>query len=83
MNTHVVHSLHYLRAILVEFYLRRDGHAPWDALPDDARREMRALWRSLGRQWDFGDQALCALDALSGGRLEPREATVLAAAVHA
>jgi hypothetical protein len=83
MNTHVVHSLHYLRAILVEFYLRRDGRAPSDALPDDARREMRALWRSLGRQWDFGDEALCALDALSGGRLEPREATVLAAAVRA
>lgn len=83
MNTHVVHSLQYLRAILVEFYLRRDGRTPSDALSDGARGEMRALWRSLGGRWDFGDEALVALDALSGGRLGPREATVLEAAVRA
>jgi hypothetical protein len=83
MNTHVVHSLQYLRAILVEFYLRRDGRAPSDALSDGARREMQELWRSLGSQWKFGDEALCALDALSTGKLGPLETTVLAAAVEA
>jgi hypothetical protein len=83
MNTHVVHSLQYLRAILVEFYLRREGRAASDALSDAARREMRELWRSLGGQWGFGGEGLAALDALSTGTLGPRESAVLAVALQA
>jgi hypothetical protein len=83
MNTHVIHSLQYLRAILVEFYLRRDGRAPSDALSDDAQFEMRALWRSLANRWEFAGEGLGAFDALNDGTLGPREATALETAVRA
>jgi len=43
MNTHPEHSRQYLRAILVEFYLRRERKAPAQALSPQAERAIADL----------------------------------------
>jgi hypothetical protein len=83
MNTHVIHSLQYLRAILVDYYLRGDGRAPSDALAPAARGAMQALWRALGGTWNLRDDALGALETLGAGALEARTAAMLASALAA
>ena len=52
MNTHTMHASQFLRAILVEFHLRREGlHHPND-LPCAAREEVAGLMASLlGDDW--------------------------------
>ncbi|HKQ31207.1 MAG TPA: hypothetical protein VJS66_07985 [Burkholderiales bacterium] len=40
MNTHIAHSLQYLRAILLDFYLRAEGKAPNDRLAPESRERL-------------------------------------------
>ena len=47
MNTHVMHSLHFLRAILVEYHLRLESRAPDGVLTSAARGEIDSLMRFL------------------------------------
>lgn len=47
MNTHPEHSRQYLRAILVEFYLRRERRAPAQALSLPAERAIADLMRTV------------------------------------
>jgi len=47
MNTHPEHSRQYLRAILVEFYLRRERKVPAQALSPTAEREIADLMRAV------------------------------------
>ena len=47
MNTHPAHSLHYLRAILIEYHLRRE-HRPLHA---PCHRTRRCSWRPRWRDW--------------------------------
>ena len=52
MNTHPLHAAHFLRAILVEFHLRRENlHHP-DDLPKLARDDVAGLMvHLLGAEW--------------------------------
>lgn len=47
MNTHPEHSRQYLRAILVEHHLRREGKAPEQALSPAGERAIGAVMRAL------------------------------------
>lgn len=47
MNTHAMHSLQFLRAILIEYHLRRERKAPGGVLSTAARGEIDALMRHL------------------------------------
>lgn len=47
MNTHMIHSLHYLRAILIELLLRKEGKVSSDALSTEGRQALCELARSL------------------------------------
>jgi hypothetical protein len=47
MNTHPQHSRQYLRAILIESRLRREGKAPAGALSSSARRAVERLVRAV------------------------------------
>lgn len=48
MNTHPQHSRQYLRAILIEFYLRRDGKAPTAPLDQAAQRAINDAMSAVG-----------------------------------
>lgn len=80
MNTHVLHSLQYLRAIVIEYHLRRDGLDARARLSSASRAALRASLAAL-----IGDAKQCvdAFDALSDGRLDARDAAVLEAALCA
>ena len=47
MNTHPEHSLQYLRAILIEFYLRRERKALTEPLGSDDEREILDVLRTV------------------------------------
>jgi len=47
MNTHPEHSRQYLRAILVEFHLRREGKTPAHALTPAAERAIEGVLRAV------------------------------------
>ncbi len=47
MNTHPQHSRQYLRAILIEFYLRRDGKPSTAPLPPAAQRAIESALRTV------------------------------------
>lgn len=47
MNTHPEHSRQYLRAILVEFHLRREGRTPADALSPAAERAIGDVMQAV------------------------------------
>lgn len=48
MNTHPEHSRQYLRAILVELYLRREGKGHRDPLSSAAERAIEETLRAVG-----------------------------------
>ena len=80
MNTHVLHSLQYLRAILIEYHLRRDGLDARARLSSSSRAALRTALAAL-----IGDAGPCvdAVDALNDGRLDTRDAAMLEAALCA
>jgi hypothetical protein len=45
MNTHALHSLQYLRAILIEYHLRNAGKQAGERLPSQAQGEVDAVMR--------------------------------------
>jgi hypothetical protein len=67
MNTHPVHSLRYLSAVLIECALRREGRGPKEMLSPRGEAEMAGLLRELGSRWGFPDAALAALLRLLDG----------------
>ena len=80
MNTHVLHSLQYLRAILIEHHLRRAGLDPRARLPASSRAAVRAALAAL-----IGDAAMeaVACDRWGDGGLDARDAARLEAALCA
>lgn len=80
MNTHVLHSLQYLRAIVIEYHLRRDGLDARARLSSTSRAALRASLAAL-----IGDAKQCidAFNALSDGTLGAHDAAVLEAALCA
>lgn len=80
MNTHVLHSLQYLRAILIEHHLRRAGLDPCARLPAPARAAVHAALAAL-----IGDVELGAVacDVLGDGTLNLDDAATLEAALCA
>jgi len=57
MNTHPQHSRQYLRAILIEFYLRADGRPPAAPLSAAAERAVDSIVRIMA---DTSPLAVCA-----------------------
>lgn len=51
MNTHPHHSLHYLRATLIEFYLREEGKPAHAPLSSSARAELDDVMADLTGEW--------------------------------
>lgn len=68
MNTHVVHSLQYLRAILIERALRVEGKAPNERMSAGGWDSIAALLAALGECRRFGPAARIALGRLLDGR---------------
>jgi len=63
MNTHVMHSLQFLRAILVEHHLRRECKAPKGVLSSPARADIAVLMGFLYEALRLGPErsdALCS-----------------------
>ncbi len=56
MNTHPEHSRQYLRAILIEFYLRRECRAPVETLTPASESAIDAVLRAVGT----APRAVCA-----------------------
>lgn len=80
MNTHPVHGLRYLSAVLVECLLRAEGKGPEEALSPQGEAEMSGLLGSLGRFWGFSAPAAERLLRLPG-EFGEADAEVLAEAV--
>jgi hypothetical protein len=59
MNTHAMHSLQFLRAILLEYHLRDEGKQAGEILSREARAEIDAVMRWFGgcRDYVFARQA--------------------------
>ncbi len=74
MNTHVVHSLQYLRANLVGCLLRGEGKLPSEALSSAALAELEEVMVSVGRCGALGGDALDALACLARGKIGDGEA---------
>ncbi len=53
MNTHMMHGLQYLRAILIEYHLRAEGKRPRERLSAPASAAIADLLSSLGGQGEF------------------------------
>jgi len=51
MNAHPHHGLHYLRAILIEFYLREEGKPLHAALSSRDRAELNDVMAELAGEW--------------------------------
>lgn len=45
MNTHVMHSLRFLRTILIECRLHRERQAPCATLPPTGRKKSQQSWK--------------------------------------
>ena len=58
MNTHILHSLHFFRAILIEFYLRHEQKHRYDTLSSMACGEVSEMMQSMGARLGLsGDTA--------------------------
>ena len=77
MNTHPVHSLRYLGAVLVECLLRREGKGPKAALSPVSENEMACLLRELGTCWEFPKTALIAFQRLLGAGFDEADAAAI------
>lgn len=81
MNTHVVHSLRFLAAVLIECLLRREGKTPREALSPGAEAELVALLRGLGEGWGFPADAGMALTRLIASGFDADDAARLEQAI--
>jgi hypothetical protein len=83
MNTHVLHSLRYLCAVLIECLLRREGKGMREALSSGAEAELEELLRGLGARWRLPAEAVAALERLGRGGFGEADAGLIEAAVLA
>lgn len=81
MNTHPVHGLRYLCAVLIECLLRRQNKDAKAALSAAGESELLSRLDSLGSFWEFPATASAALTRLATGGFGEADATVLAEAV--
>jgi hypothetical protein len=77
MNTHPLHSLHYLRAILVDYYSRRELGGLRGPLSVHARADIARVLRALGECGGLGKAADAALRALGDGAAGEHEVRVI------
>ncbi|MDV3241562.1 MAG: hypothetical protein LOY00_07240 [Methylocaldum sp.] len=81
MNTHVIHSLRFLGAILIECILRREGKAPHETLSSAAGDELAELLQTLSRCWAFSPAAEKAMLRLIDGGFGEADAALIERAV--
>lgn len=81
MNTHVIHSLRFLGAILIECILRREGKAPHETLSSAAGDELAELLQTLSRCWAFSPAAERALLHVVDGGFGEADAVLFEQAV--
>lgn len=74
MNTHPVHGLRFLHAVLIECLLRREGKTPADPLSPAAREEITALLQGLATQWRLSRDGIRAMTRLAESRFNDTEA---------
>jgi hypothetical protein len=77
MNTHPVHSLRYLAAVLIECLLRREGKSVKEPLSPGGEQEMAEFLAELGRLWEFPEPARSALQCLLKGGFGEGEARLV------
>ena len=65
MNTHVMHSLQYLRAILVEHYLRREHQPPAGELSPRARAAIETLMENFHTELNMTPQRTIPMPSAS------------------
>ncbi len=82
MNTHPLHSLQYLRAILVEHFLRFGGGVASGRLTTRARDSIARIFHSLAMEGHFTAFEYAALRRLADGNMVPTDAGVIEAALR-
>ena len=83
MNTHVVHGLRYLVAILIECLLRREGKTMQATLSAEAEFELVGLLEDLAALWKFSVISRDALLGLLSGEFGAARAGCLERAILA
>lgn len=74
MNTHIVHSLQYLRAILIERQLRQEGKRMDEHLSGTGRASVSERLAALAELWHLPPAARSAWIALADGGLTAADA---------
>lgn len=74
MNTHPVHGLRFLHAVLIECLSRREAKAPEEPLSPAARNEITVLLGGLAEQWRLSRDGRRAMIRLGEGRFNDTEA---------
>jgi hypothetical protein len=77
MNTHPVHGLRFLHAVLIECLLRREGKAPGEPLSMTAREEITGFLQELAEQWRLSRDGIRAMIRLGQNRFNDAEARCL------
>lgn len=77
MNTHPVHSIRFLHAILIEGLLRRRGLEPTQSLEASDRQTILKALKALSDLWQFDCTARGALMALEDGQFGLEESKAL------
>jgi hypothetical protein len=77
MNTHPIHGLCYLHAILIERVLREEGKTTQERLSEVGRSKLSTMMVKIASLWEFDDQGTQALLNLASGRFEAADADVL------
>ena len=70
MNTHPVHSLRYLHAVLIECLLRREGKDMRAILSEPSQQELLDIMAALARLWELPPPAGQALINLARGQFD-------------
>lgn len=81
MNTHPIHALHYMHAIVTEYYLRDEAKASHATLSAAARQAVYNLLQQLAQCWELSGAATAAVMALTHGRLPAPQASCLLDAI--
>ena len=74
MNTHPVHGLRFLHAVLIECLLRREDKAAGNPLSPLAREEVTSLMQGLAEQWRLSRDGSRALHHLAECRFSEEDA---------
>jgi hypothetical protein len=82
MNTHPLHSLHYLRAILVEHFLRSEHGTAAGRLSMRAREQITRVFHALAMRGRFDATQYAALRRLADGGTSDADAAIIEAALR-